>query len=62
MERILCDLLGRLGASEHSVDHAENDTAVVVVQLAEGIGVAAGHPGHEASIFTRLIGGYEVIG
>src|SRR5207249_9345479 len=31
-------------------------------KLAEGIGVAAGHPGHEASIFTRLIAGYEVIG
>src|SRR5206468_757058 len=62
MERILGDLLGRLGTSEHPVDESEHDTAVVVIELAEGIGVAAGHPGHEASIFTRLIAGYEVIG
>src|SRR5207245_11020458 len=61
MERILGDLLGGLGTPEHPVDESEHDAAVAVVQLAEGIGVAAGHPRHEASIFTRLIAGYEVI-
>ena len=62
MERILSDLLRRLGVPEHPVEHAEYDAAVPVVQRAEGVGIAAGHARHEAFIFTRRVCGYEVIG